>query len=167
MSKNRLSSLEKRIKELLKTYPDASIPTPLLADILNMRGRQNERKIKNALNRLAQLEYIRVTKGGLLKVNEPAVTDPENVFNGKVDITSHGDGYVIVEGRDQDIKINSRNLGTALHSDIVMVKLTGYHKKSNKPMGKIVEIVERSSAIFVGTMDAVANNTFVIKTDPQ
>lgn len=167
MSKNRLSSLEKRIKELLKTYPDASIPTPLLADILNMRGRKNERKIKNALNRLAQLEYIRVTKGGLLKVNEPAVTHPENVFTGKLDITSHGDGYVIVEGRDQDIKINSRNLGTALHSDIVKVKLTGYHKKSNKPMGKIVEIVERSSSIFVGTLEEVAKNTFVIKTDPQ
>src|SRR5690625_6695133 len=92
-----------------------------------------------------------------MKIIEPAVTNTENVFTGKLDITSHCDGYVIVEGRDQDIKINSRNLGTALHSDIVMVKLTGYHKKSNKPMGKIVEIVERSSSIFVGTLEEVAD----------
>src|SRR5690625_7872801 len=102
-----------------------------------------------------------------MRDNDAAVTDLENVFTGKLDITSHGDGYVLVEGRDQDIKINSRNLGTALHSDIVMVKLTGYHKKSNKPMGKIVEIVERSSSILVGTLDEVAKKNFVIKTDPQ
>src|SRR5690625_6647957 len=102
-----------------------------------------------------------------MKIIEPAVTNTENVFTGKLDITSHCDGYVIVEGRDQDIKINSRNLGTALHSDIVMVKLTGYHKKSNKPMGKIVEIVERSSSIFVGTLEEVAKNTFLIKTNHQ
>lgn len=165
MSKKNLSSLEKKITDLLKTYPDASIPTPLLADILNMKGKKNERKIKKVLNRLTQLEYIRVTKGGLLRLNEPAVVDKKNVFTGKLDITSHGDGYVIVEGRDQDIKVSSRNLGTALDSDIVKVKLTGYHRKSNKPLGKVEEVVERSTSIFVGTLEEVAKSTYVIKTD--
>ena len=131
MSKNNLSSLEKQILNLLKTYPDSSIPTPLLADILNMKGKKNERKIKSALNRIKQNGYIRITKGGLLRLNEPAA-DEENVFTGKLDVTSHGDGYVVVEGRDQDIKISSKYLGTALHSDIVQVKLIGYHKKKNK-----------------------------------
>ena len=166
MSQNKLSSLETRIIEILKNYPDASIPVPLLLDALGLKKKKGERKLNKAINRLKQLEYIRVTSGNLVRLNEIKNTD-KNTVEGKLDVTSHGDGYVMVEGRDQDIKISRRYMGTALNGDLVRVKLMGYHKKSKKPIGKITEVVKRASTMFVGTLEEEAKNTYLIKTDAQ
>lgn len=166
MSRNKLSSLEKKIIELLKSYPDASIPIPLLEETLSVSKKSGSKKIKKAVNRLKQLDYLRVTKGNLIRLNE-VTTDDKNFVEGKLDVTSHGDGYVIVEGRDQDIKISQRFMNTALNGDRVRVKLMGYHRKSNKPIGKITEVVKRASEMFVGTLQEAAKNTFIIKTDRQ
>lgn len=163
--KDRLTSLEKRIIEILKSYPDASIPIPLLMDALSL-PKKGEKKIKKSVNRLKQLGHVFVTKGNLVRLNE-ATEDDDNVYTGTLDVTSHGDGYVVVEGRDQDIKISQRFMGTALNGDTVKVKLTGYHKKSNKPMGKIEEVEERADSLLVGTLKEVAKNTFLIETDAQ
>lgn len=166
MSQNKLSSLEKGIIEILKSYPDASIPIPLLLDALGLSKKKGERKLKSAVNRLKQLDYIRITRGNLVRLNEVAAND-KNTVEGKLDVTSHGDGYVIVEGRDQDIKIARRYMGTALNGDFVRVKLMGYHKKSNKPIGKIEKVVKRANTMFVGTLEEEAKNTYLIKTDTQ
>ncbi len=164
MSKNKLSSLEKSIIDILKNYPDASIPTPLLVDALGLSHKKGSQKIKKSVNRLQQLGHVIVSKGNLVRLNEPKVRE-DSIVEGKLDVTSHGDGYVIVEGRDQDIRISHRYMSTALDGDFVRVKLLGYHRKSNKPIGRIEEVVERSTNIFVGTLDEVAKNTFLIKTD--
>ncbi len=164
--KNNLSSLEKSIIELLQNYPDASIPTPLLADALGLGSKKGHRKIKKCINRLNQLGHIIVSKGNLIRLNEPVVSD-DKLMTGKLDVTSHGDGYVIVEGRDQDIKISRRYMGTALNGDTVKVKLMGYHKKSKKPLGKIEEVIKRATTLFVGTLDEVAKNTYMIQADVQ
>lgn len=166
MSQNKLSSLEQKIIELLKSYPDASIPIPLLEDALSLRKKDGGKKLKKSVNRLKQLGHIRVTKGNLVRLNEVAEAD-KSFVQGKLDVTSHGDGYVIVEGRDQDIKISHKFLGTALDGDTVKVKLMGYHRKSNKPMGRVEEVVERSRTLFVGTLEKPAKNTFLIKSDQQ
>lgn len=164
MSNNNLSSLEKKIIEILNSYPDASIPVPLLAEALDLSSKKETQKLKNAVNRLKQLDHIIVSKGNLVHLNEPAVKD-KNIVKGKLDVTSHGDGYVIVEGRDQDIKIARKFMNTALDGDIVTVKLLGYHKKSNKPLGRIENVEKRADRLFVGTLEEVAKNTYIIKTD--
>lgn len=166
MSQNKLSSLEQKIIELLKSYPDASIPIPLLEDALSLKKKNGGQKLNKSINRLKQLGHIRVTKGNLIRLNEVAEAD-KTFVQGKLDVTSHGDGYVVVEGRDQDIKISHKFLGTALDGDIVKVKLMGYHRKSNKPMGRVEEVVQRSRTLFVGTLEKPAKNTYLIKSDQQ
>ena len=166
MSQNNLSSLEKKIIEILQSYPDASIPIPLLVEALDASKKKGARKVKNSINRLKQLGHVMVSKGNLVRLNETTAGD-KNIVEGKLDVTSHGDGYVIVEGRDQDIKISRKYMGTALDGDIVSVKLMGYHKKSNKPLGRIESVVKRANTLFVGTLEEVAKNTYIIKTDSQ
>lgn len=166
MSNKNLSSLESKIIEILKSYPDASIPIPLLIDALNLSKKKGDKQVKKAVNRLKQLGHIRVSKGNLVKLNEAASSD-KNIVEGKLDVTSHGDGYVIVEGRDQDIKISRKYMGTALNNDTVKVKLMGYHKKSSKPVGRIEEVVERATTFFVGTLEEPSKNTYLIKSDQQ
>ncbi|CAN5451708.1 ribonuclease R [soil metagenome] len=166
MSKDKLSSLEKQIIKILESYPDASIPIPILLDALSLTSKKDSRKLKNAINRLKQLDVLRVSKGNLVRLNELAVKE-DPTLTGTLDVTSRGDGYVIVEGRDQDIKIPSRQMSTALDGDIVSVKITGYHKKSNKAIGKIDKIVKRARTKFVGTLTEEAKNTYIIIPDQQ
>lgn len=166
MSTSKLSSLEKNIIEILKSYPDASIPIPLLVDALGLSKKKGAQKIRGSINRLKQLGHIRLSKGNLVRLNEPVASD-DKVMEGKLDVTSHGDGYVIVEGRDKDIKISRRYMGTALNGDIVRVMLIGYHKKSNKPLGRIEEVIKRNEHLFVGKLEEIAKNTYLIKADQQ
>ncbi|MFU8812275.1 MAG: RNB domain-containing ribonuclease, partial [Balneolaceae bacterium] len=166
MSNQRLSSVEKEIIKVLETYPDASIPVPILLDALSMNNKKGAKKLKNAVNRLKQLDIVKVTRGNLVRLNELAIED-ERTVTGKLDVTSHGDGYVIVEGRDQDIKIPRRSMKTALDGDTVRVVLTDYHKKSGKPMGKIDSVVKRADSLFVGTLISEAKNTYIIESDTQ
>ncbi|REL33336.1 ribonuclease R [Rhodohalobacter sp. SW132] len=166
MSKNNLSSLEKQIVKVLESYPDASIPIPILVDALSLTSKKGTKKLKTAVNRLKQLDILRVSKGNLVRLNEVVVKE-DNTLTGILDVTSRGDGYVMVEGRDQDIKIPSRQMSTALDGDTVSVKITGYHKKSSKAIGKIEDIVKRARTTFVGTLTEEAKNTYIIKPDQQ
>lgn len=166
MSKDKLTSLEKKIIKILESYPDASIPIPILLDALSLSSKKDSRNLKDAINRLKQLGVLRVSKGNLVRLNEPVVKE-DNTLTGKLDVTSRGDGYVIVEGRDQDIKIPSRQMSTGLDGDIVKVRITGYHKKSNKAIGKIVEVEKRARSKFVGTLKKEAHNTYIIEPDQQ
>lgn len=166
MTKNNLSKVEKQIIEVLKTYPDASIPIPILLDALSLTSKKGSKKLKNAVNRLNQLDVIDVSRGNLVTLKEGQVQNSSEV-TGKLDVTSHGDGYVIVEGRDQDIKISRRNMGIALNGDIVSVKITGQHKKTDKTLGKIINVVKRARNMFVGTLKSEAKNTYIIEADQQ
>lgn len=165
MNQKKLSSLEKEILKILKSYPDASIPMPLLADALGISNKKGSKKISSSVKRLKHLGLVLVSKGNLVRINE--VQSDETYVTGKLDVIRTGDGYVIVEGRDQDVKISNRYMGTALDGDTVKVKLLGYHKKSNKPQGRIEEVVERSGVIYVGTLEEIAKNTWLIKADIQ
>jgi len=87
-------------------------------------------------------------------------------FEGKVDITSRGNAYVICEDLEHDIYIPSRNLNSALHNDIVKVYV--YKRKKNKKQeGDIVEIIERAKIEFVGVLQLNKNFGFVIPDDPK
>ncbi|MEX0769472.1 MAG: ribonuclease R [Balneolaceae bacterium] len=166
MSNKELTSLEKQILQILRSYPDASIPSPLLQEALGLKGKKGGKKLKKTLYDLRNKDQIRMTKGNLVSINEVGALD-DPYYEGKLDVTKRGDGYVMVEGRDQDIKVASRYMGTALHGDTVLVKVTHYHKRSNKPQGRIEKVVKRAKNLFVGTLESPAQNTYLIRSDEQ
>ncbi|HXO76344.1 MAG TPA: hypothetical protein VN824_13925, partial [Puia sp.] len=51
------------------------------------------------------------------KKNKKSTTDTANVYRGRLDVTRSGMGFVIVEGRDQDILVRPSDFNTALHGD--------------------------------------------------
>ncbi|MGM0506214.1 MAG: ribonuclease R [Bacteroidota bacterium] len=161
----RNSSMDNKILELLKKWPDAAIPTPLLEQALGLESsdKGDDRPLQKSLNRMRSRDLIRVTKSGLVSLNE--VEANKNLYEGVIDINRYGDGYLVTDDRDQDIKIPSRHLDTALDGDKVQVEVTHYHKKSNKPMGRVVQVLERGKTLFVGTLTSPAKQTWVIKPD--
>jgi ribonuclease R len=82
-----------------------------------------------------------------------------NTYRGTLDLLKSGAGYVIIEGRDQDVFIPPRFINGANHGDEVLVALAPGHKR--KPEGKIVEIAKRSQESFVGTLFIHRTHAFV------
>lgn len=86
---------------------------------------------------------------------------------GVLDVTSRGDGYVIIEGRENDIRIPSRSMGTALHGDRVQVALIGRDRRRDREVGRIERIVERTDRLFVGTLLEVGKGQYIIEPDQR
>ena len=86
------------------------------------------------------------------------------LVKGVLDITRSGIGYVIAEGRDNDVLVKPNDFNKAMHGDTVMVRL----KQSNgrRTEGVIEEIVERKQTEFIGDIDVKENFAF-FKPDSQ
>lgn len=80
---------------------------------------------------------------------------------GTIDLTKFGYAFVISEESEDDVFIAARNLNTALHGDKVKVLLYARHK-GKRPEGEVVEIITRSRATFVGTIELTKQFAFLI-----
>ncbi|MFZ9661274.1 MAG: ribonuclease R [Chitinophagaceae bacterium] len=88
------------------------------------------------------------------KVNtnkSPKRTGSAHVYQGILDITRSGIGYVIVEKLHKDILIKKTDLNKAFHGDVVTVMV---HKdKGGRMEGRVLEIRERKQTEFMGKME--------------
>ncbi len=89
---------------------------------------------------------------------------PASLVKGVLDITRSGIGYVIAEGRDNDVLVRPNDFNKAMHGDIVRVKV----KESNgrRTEGVIEDVVERKQIEFIGDIDVNENFAF-FKADSQ
>ena len=92
------------------------------------------------------------------------VLQKDHFYEGKVDVTARGNGYVICDELEHDIYIPSRNLNHALHNDIVKVYVYN-RKRSDKQEGDIVEIIKRKKTEYVGVLQTNKNFGFVVPDD--
>lgn len=88
----------------------------------------------------------------------------DSLVKGVLDITRSGIGYVIAEGRDNDVLVRPNDFNKAMHGDTVRVKL----KQSNgrRIEGVVEEVVERKQTEFIGDIDVKENFAF-FKPDSQ
>src|SRR5664279_1380245 len=86
------------------------------------------------------------------------------LVKGVLDITRSGIGYVIAEGRDNDVLVRPNDFNKAMHGDTVRVKL----KQSNgrRIEGVVEEVDERKQTEFIGAIDVKENFAF-FKPDSQ
>ncbi|MGG9971968.1 ribonuclease R [Ferruginibacter sp. SUN002] len=82
------------------------------------------------------------------------------VVKGKLDISRSGMGYVIIEGREDDIVIRPNNFGRAFHGDTVRVQINKENQKGRRTEGIITEVAERAKSTFVGNIEVNKNFAF-------
>jgi ribonuclease R len=89
---------------------------------------------------------------------------PDPLVKGVLEITRSGIGYVIAEGRDNDVLVRPNDFNKAMHGDTVRVKL----KQSNgrRIEGVVEEVVERKQTEFIGDIQVNENFAF-FKADSQ
>ena len=84
-------------------------------------------------------------------------------YVGKVTMTRDGQVYVKVEGEDEDIFVKAPKSMHALHGDTVRVAITREKSRAiDRREGKIIDIIERNQAPFVGVLHIVGKNAWVL-----
>ena len=96
------------------------------------------------------------------KKKKKSTTDTANLYKGRLDVTRSGIGFVIVEGRDQDILVRPSDFNTALHGDTVQVKVVNNSARSGRWQGEVVEVVERKQMEFLGRIEISQSFAFFI-----
>ncbi|WKB82785.1 ribonuclease R [Cellulophaga lytica] len=153
--------ITKGIFTVLEKDPNASYNYKQIAAKLGITD-ANKRNI--LVKRLVQLkEKKRIIEESRGKYKAVA-RDTKTYHTGKVDITSKGNAYIVIEGLEDDVFISSNKLKKAFHRDIVEVYIFP-RRKGRKLEGEITKIIERDKTNFVGIVQLQKNYAFVTATD--
>lgn len=86
-----------------------------------------------------------------------------NQYMGKLDHVNQRFAFVIMEGDEQDVWVATEDLHGAQDGDTVRVRLLPQrNKKSARPEGEVIEIIERGSKNLVGTIQITPHYSFVV-----
>lgn len=132
-----------------------------VCDELAIKDNELRKSVYAILKTQTNNEFLREVGHGVYKRNQHS-----QVYEGEVDITNSGSGYVLVDELDNDIFIHQRNLNNALSGDIVRVALNGRGRKS-RPEGVILEVLKRERTQFVGTINIHDGNGVFVSNNPR
>ncbi|MEH6658748.1 ribonuclease R [Leeuwenhoekiella marinoflava] len=151
----QIGNLTQKIISILKREPGKLFNHKQIAAKLQVDDPNSRNEIVRELAQLTAKKHIQEKERGKY------IFSAESHYHaGKLDCTSKGDGYVIVEGMENDIYIPKNNMGKALNGDIVKVYVYK-QRRSKKHEGEIVEIIERKTDEFVGVVQMQKNFAFI------
>ncbi len=89
------------------------------------------------------------------------------VFTGKFIGTKNGFGFVEVEGMEEDFFVPEEACLNALHGDTVMIEVVKAKTKTGRAEARIINIIERSKDIIVGTYEQSGKGFGFVVCDNQ
>lgn len=152
----KIDNFSYSILSILKSHRNQSLNYKQIANKLGLNDPKSRNQIVKKLRKLKKDELVEETSRGKYQY-----ITPTNSFIGKLDMTSRGQGYVVVDDLDEDIFIKNKKLNQALHGDIVEA-LVYKRSREGKPEGEITSIIQRSQTEFVGTIEIHEKFAFVI-----
>jgi len=129
---------------------------------LSLNDASSRNQVIKNLAKLAAMGKIEESERGKFSIK----ADANDTYVGKVDITSKGHAYIIVEDLEDDIFIPNSSLNKALHGDIVEVYVYR-RRRQGKNEGEIQKIIERNRTEFVGVIQIKERFAFVTCQDPK
>lgn len=91
----------------------------------------------------------------------------EKFLQGRFDITRSGIGYVVIQDKSGDVLVRNNDFNTALHGDLVKVKVIKSNGISGRKEGKISSVLERKQIEFSGILQIIKNIAFFIPTSEK
>ena len=154
--KKKLEKLKQKIQRHLRENPKKSFNYKQLSALYGFNSTQDRNAVIQFLQQLKGQKLIYEPKRGVYMWGGKK----EEYFEGKLEIIGSGNGYVVLEDKD-DIFVARKNLEGAFHGDWVKVFL--YPKKNRgRSEGEIAEIVQRKKINFVGTLQRQKDFGFVL-----
>lgn len=153
--------LGKSIEKILQLNPNQSFNYKQIAARLDMTDANSRNLITKELAYLVGDGRIQQEGRGKYKY----IQSPD-LFIGKMDVSTRGGGYVVVDELHEDVFIPPRNMNKALHGDEVEIFL--YRRSKNKKLeGEVTRVVKRRKTEFVGVLKLQKNFGFVVCSDPR
>lgn len=156
---NKIENLSQTILNILRKDHSQAFNHKQIAAKLQLDDPSSRNQIVKKLKKLKAKGSIQEIERG-----KYILTPSQNYYTGKVDMGGRGQGYIIVDGLEDDIYVKSKNLNKAFDGDIVEVYVFK-RKRGGKTEGEVTKIVERKRTEFVGTIQVQENFAFVEVTD--
>ncbi|BDS10282.1 ribonuclease R [Aureispira anguillae] len=161
--------LEKRLIDLFSKQVTARFDAKTI--IRKLKISNSKDSVQHAIDQLVEKGKLEATNRGKYKWNKGATVTKRARKNGqfatgRVDATRSGSAYIICEElEDNDIFVPAHKLMGALHGDTVEV--SWYTARKGKPEGEVVQIIQRKSENFIGTLSLSDKFAFVIPDNPN
>ncbi|MEZ4857368.1 MAG: ribonuclease R [Flavobacteriaceae bacterium] len=153
--KNKSENFSEPILTILRKDHTQTFNYKQIAAKLGLDDPSSRNHIVKSLQRLKlQGAIIEVDRG------KYSLTPSQNYHTGIMDVNTRGQGYVVVEGLDEDIIVKNKHLNKALHGDVVEVYVFK-RKKGGKQEGEVTKILQRKRTEFVGTIQVSDKFAFV------
>lgn len=159
------AELQRLMLQVFKDNPKKQFNPKQLANKLGANNSKDA--IVHALGKLTETGYIMPLGDFKYKLKQaPAQFLKKKTLAGYVDMTRSGAAYIEVEGHEDDVYVAAKNLGTAMHGDLVEISVW-VPRGRNKPEGEVTKIVERATEVFVGTIWIRSKHAIVAPTNFQ
>lgn len=86
-----------------------------------------------------------------LRNSRYAPVQDQNLVTGRLSVTSAGFGFVAAEGSTLEVFVPATSMGSARHTDRVLVKVTNRGGRRAQPEGEVTKVLERGLTQLVGT----------------
>jgi len=159
--KLNVSELKLAIYRLFKGTPRKRYNSKQIINKLKIGN--NRDSVESVLEKLLEKnQIVQIPSNNKFKFNKEASGQKEvRTEVGLLDMTQSGAGYVVCDDLpDDDIFVHQRNINGALDGDTVKVT---YEKAAgrNRAEGKVLEVIERGTEYFIGTLKLSSSYGFV------
>ncbi len=152
-----MNNLDNKVLELFKSEPSRTFKTKQISRLLGL-PQSSYHDLRAAIGSL-------VKEGRIIKFtkNKYGLASKSADVTGQLFVNSQGYGFV---SRDdgEDIFISQKNMGLALHKDIVQVRLFA-SSRGKSPEGIITKVLERTRKKIVGTFIHGKHYKYIIPDD--
>jgi ribonuclease R len=160
-SEKKEKDFSRKIFKILSKDPNKSFNYKQIAAVLELNDTNSRNEIIKELKILASQEKIEETEKGKYRVLAKA-----DYVEGTIDMTSRKTAYFVSPELEEDVFIPTNNLNKALDKDKVKVYIYN-RRRTRRPEGEVVEIIERAKTDFVGVIDIQKNFAFVSTANPK
>jgi len=154
-NKQRIENLTETILKVLRQNHSQTFNYKQIGAKLGVDDPSGRNQIIKTLKKLQVKGSIEEIERGKYSI-APSV----NYYTGIMDLTSKGEGYVVVDDLEDDIFIRNKNLNKALHKDVVEVYVFK-RRKGGRLEGEVSKVLERKRTEFVGTIQISEKFAFV------
>jgi ribonuclease R len=146
------TQLRKDILAFLKQNPDTSYRPKEISRHLNVKNNKDFREFMDVVEDLSRSRLIASAKGNKIGYLPPFIAEAQ----GKLTMHPNGFAFVTIEGFEDDIFVQTDQLGDAIDGDIVALSLmrptvSRSSTRSKRQEGKVVSVVERTRKSAVGS----------------
>lgn len=151
--------LGKEIRKFMKSRSGKSFTKKQLSKKFIHKSSQKE--LYAIIDFLLENRQLKYTNGNRIQYNNNRKKEVVRKVEGKVDMASSGVAYILVDGFEEDVRVERKDTNQAMDGDTVLV---GLHNtsKGNRPRGVILEIIERAQEFFIGKVELSKDFAFVI-----